>query len=377
MKRALPWLARCWHRIWPASVSFVQLSGTGTNCGLPLKVICSANRWNKNYLQGLLFAGVPLETKLGRCSLRKLFRAPPAEKNAASLLLVSVSPGQFSHFAQASYLFIPTWLRGEIKLPLPEKTLRRETIKADLRKLRQQDFGYEIARGGAAFREFFHQMNHPYIHAVHGDVAFTDWLAEHRRWLVNYDILFVHRWSEPAKRLAGIVIIYEKTGPRLWTLGVREGGFGEVQNGVIAALYHFSFQYLQSRGFHSVRTGSSRAFLNDGVLKFKQKLANKIIGIYTVGFALKILQLDAAARSFLLANPFAIQDGNELRAVVFTETRLTTETVLRWLKDYLHPGFAGLVIYTFCEAETFALAQLPPELASKVQLRAATELLGA
>ena len=370
MKRVLSWLARCW----PASISLTEFSGLNA-AGQPLKVLLGANRWNKNYLRGLLFATAPKETKLGRHSLAKLFRSLLPKKSDASLLFMTVRPVQFQNFAAKGHLFIPTWLRGKIKLPLPDKVLRRETIKADLRKLRQQDFSYEIARGGAAFREFFHQMNRPYVRAVHGDVAFTDWLGHHRRWFVNYEILFIHRRSEPSKRLAGVLIIYEKTGPRLWTLGVREGGFAEVQNGVIAALYNFSFQHLQARGFSSVFTGSSRAFLNDGVLKFKQKLANEIIDIYPAGFALKVLKLDAAARGFLLANPFAIQEVKQLRAVVFTETPLTAEMVLRWLKEYRHSGFAGLLIYTFCEQEKFTTAQLPPELAGKVEIRASTELL--
>jgi len=374
MRQSQPWLARCWHRFWPASLSLVRFSGSGTK-GLPLEVICSGNRWNVNYLRGLLFANQPSKNNLGRFSLRKLFRSSPAETDCASLLFVPVSLGQFQYFSPTGFLFIPTWLRGEIKLPLTDKVLRRETVKADLRKIRQQEFSYEIARGGAAFREFFHKMNRPYVRAVHGDIAFTDWLAHHRRWLVNYEILFVHRRSEPAKRLAGIVIIYEQTGPRLWTLGVREGCFKEVQNGVVAALYHFSFQHLQTRGFSSVRTGSSRAFLNDGVLKFKQKLANEIIGSYPAGFALKVLKLDAAARNFLLANPFVIQETDGMRAVVFAETLLTADLLLRWLKRYVHPGLAGLRIYTFFEEEKLTSAQLPPELAAQVQIRPAAELL--
>ena len=370
-------LARCWHRFWPASVALVEFSGAAAHGGSPLKVLSGVGWVNKNYLRHLLFAGAVTETKLGRFRLRKLIHSPALLKTDAALLLLPLTPAQHEHFGAADWCLIPSWLRGEIHLPLTAATLKHESVKADLRKIRQQEFGFEIARGGAAFSEFFYQMNQPYVRATHGDVAFTDWLAEHRRWLVDYEILFVHRSSEPRRRLAGVVIVYERNQARLWTLGVRVGHFHEVQNGVIAALYHFSFQQVQTRGFHRVLTGGSRAFLNDGILKFKRKMANEIFAAYPLGFALKIFKLDSPTRSFLLANPFAFQATDGLHAAVFTDTLLTAVLVQRWRKAYLHKGFSRLVIYTFCAAETFTVAQLRAEFAGQIEIRPATDWVAA
>jgi hypothetical protein len=148
-----------------------------------------------------------------------------------------------------------------------------------------------------------------------------------------------------------------------------------VQQGMLAALYIFCFEYLHEKGFKHVNMGGSRPFLRDGVLKFKRKFSQTVTNGRWEGFSLKILSLTPVVRTFLMNNPFIFFTRGLLHGAVFTDTPLTVKTVQQFDHDYYHPGLAKLVIYTLHEPETFTTAGLPPELAARIEIRPAGKLL--
>jgi hypothetical protein len=361
------------RHLWPHKISLCRVEGIGKD-GQPLAILCSATGQNKNFLLGLAFDGPAREQELGRFRLRDVFRANCDAKKNCSLAVVETNPSHHAWLNNGSWFFIPVWVRGEISLPVAEIFLSRDTVKSDLRKIQRHGFEYEITHDERRFDDFYHNMHLPYITKVHGDAAVFDSYAKERRLCENYDLLMVGKKSRRDHDIAGMLIIYEPSGPRLWSLGVRQDGPDYVHEGVIAALYHFSFAHLFAKGFSRVNMGSSRAFLNDGVLKFKRKLSQSITDCSWPGFALEILSDAPAAKSFLLNNPFIFQSDGVWRGAVFMDSALSAETIRQIDRDYFHPGLSKLVIYSFRPDEMTGADDLPLELAARVEIRSANEL---
>jgi hypothetical protein len=377
---AVPWLlrlgrplilARRWLR--PHKVMLAKVESVDGQP--PLAVLCSAASQNKNYFFHLAFGSSPRETVLGRARLRDLFRPNFAVEKNCSLVVVETNRSHYDWLKQDGWFFIPAWVNGEVNLPISEKFMKSESVKSDLRVIRRSGFAYAVTHDEARFHDYYHQMHRPFLRKTYGAEALLLTYDECRQKSRTFDLLLVHKQSRPGHDLAGTLILYDHDCPRLWTVGVREDGEDHVRGGILAAMYHFSFQHLFASGVTRLNLGSSRALLRDGVLNFKKKLSQTITGGSWQGFALKIAALTPATKKFLLENPFIFSVGDALHGAVFVADELSVERLQQIDKDFFHPGLIRLVIYTFRDEETFSPATLPPPLAARVSIRRASELV--
>ena len=143
------------------------------------------------------------------------------------------------------------------------------------------------------------------------------------------------------------MIVYDEDGPRLWSAGVRDGDRRYVKQGALAASYYFSFQHLAEKGFDSVSLGLSRAFLNDGVLRYKRKWSQRLVSALPFAIALKVVAETPGCESFLRNNPFIFERAGELCGAVFLtdEGPLTAKEVKRLKREYLYDGLSQLVLF--------------------------------
>lgn len=379
--RLLPWLLRLaapllavkrWLR--PYKISLTRVTGPVAGASDEFTILIGVDTpQNKNYLLKLAFGEAAAgETILGQFRLRDVMRGPSPP---ASLVVLETTQAKHEAFDDGSWFFIPNWVSGEVALPVSEKTLRQDSIKSTFRKIRKFGFEYEIVTGEERYREYYRTMYLPFMQRQHGNRAFTDSLSERRAEAENFELLLLRRRAEPARALAGCMIIYEPAGARLWSFGVLDGNLELVQQGVLAAMYVFSFEHLAGKGCTKVNLGGSRPFLQDGVLKFKRKFSQLICAGRWEGFSLKINSLDAVTKTFLLNNPFIFGTSNRLRGAVFTEEILTPELVDRLDHDFYHAGLERLIIYTFRAGEAFTVAGLPPDLAARIEIRSAADLV--
>ncbi len=364
-------LARRWLR--PHQVALVKVESVDGQP--PLAILCSAASQSKNYFFRLAFGGAPRATALGQVKLRDLFRPNLAAEKNCSLVVVETTQSLFAWLKQDGWFFIPTWVNGAVNLPIPEEFLKRDTVKSDFRKIRRSGFEYRVTRDESQFRDYHQQMHLPFIRKTHGEESLLLTYEESRKKFQAFDLLLIHKQSQPGRVLAGILIVYDYAQPRLWSLGIREDGTDYVHEGIIAALYHCSFKHLLSLGITQLNLGSSRALLRDGVLNFKKKMSQTIAGSSWEGFALKIAALTPATKKFLLSNPFIFSEGGQFHGAVFVADALSVERLQQMDKDFFHPGLTQLVIYTFRDEETFSTAALPPPLAGRMVIRRGSELV--
>ena len=364
-------LARRWLR--PHKVALTKVESTDGEP--PLAILSNAAHQNKSFLFRLAFGAAPRETALGTVKLRDLFRQDFATKHDCSIVVLETNRSHYDWLKQDGWFFIPTWVNGEVNLPIPEEFLKRASVKSDLRLIRRSGFAYAVTHDEARLNDYYHQMHLPFIRKTHGEEAQLLTYDESRKKCRRFDLLLVHKQGRPGQALAGTLIVYDHGCPRLWSVGIREDGEDHVREGILAATYHFSFHHLLACGVTRLNLGSSRALLRNGVLNFKKKMSQTLTGASFQGFALKIAALTPATKKFLLENPFIFCAGDALHGAVFVADELSVARLQQMDKDFFHPGMTQLVIYTFRDEETFSPATLPPPLAGRMVIRRASELI--
>lgn len=106
-------------------------------------------------------------------------------------------------------------------------------------------------------------------------------------------------------------------------VGVLNSDHALVKRDALTSLYYYYFKYAQENGIHIVDLGLSRAFLNDGVLRYKAKWRTKIEydSKRSDVFGLRILRYSKPVIEFLLNNPFISIERGALVGNVFYDDR--------------------------------------------------------
>ena len=68
-------------------------------------------------------------------------------------------------FCRQTDIFIPTWIRSTIELPI---AIKSRSLKEDLRIIRKQNFTYELTVIEDDIKHFYERMWKPTIEARHG-----------------------------------------------------------------------------------------------------------------------------------------------------------------------------------------------------------------
>jgi hypothetical protein len=364
------------RRIAPPKISLEIINGLEARSTLPLSMLCGMKGPEQSYLHDLAFRDEPQAEGVAILPLKTILGEPPvATMHGCSLIVLSSAEFKLSSVRRSgTWFMIPVWVRGTIALPLAPQILRGNSLTDDLRRLKKNQFEYEVTRDPARLDDFYHQLYVPYIRKAHGNAAHIQSYDEACRHSFDWELLLVRK-KNGGQDLAGITILYEPARPRLVTIGIRSDGEDYVQQGVAGALYHFSFRHLAARGFAEVSTGGSRAFLRDGVLNYKKKMGQALTSTSWNSIALKVTALTPATKSFLQSNPFIHEAGGKLFAAFFTDSPLTPESLRKFDKEFYHPGLERLVVYSFRPDETLHADALPPDLAQRWEIRSAHELL--
>ncbi len=278
----------------------------------PLSVLCAGNDdLNMKYILELIFGPSFQKQYISWAWLWKMPKVPTKIVQDYSLILINLRKSYKKLLRSRDWFYIPNWVIGEIDIPAVPNS---RNIRRDLRKIRKHSFRFVATREPQEFEDFYHNMHVPYINKVYGNNANIVPYKEKRKNFQNCDLLLVKKQEES---IAGILIAYENGGSRLWTLGIRNGNLDYVKEGALTALYHFSFLYLKDKGFTKVNFGLSRAFLGDGVLQYKKKWSQRIVGTSAYWFALKVKNPTVEMKSFLQRNPFIFEKTGLLYGAIF------------------------------------------------------------
>ncbi|HEV2693162.1 MAG TPA: hypothetical protein VG347_09735 [Verrucomicrobiae bacterium] len=370
----LVWLRR---RLRPHKISLSRIEGVVARGEQPLTMVLGVMNQNRDYLLQLAFQKITREEGPSQVRLLDAFRPEYSRGKNAGMVILETNQPLHGWLDDGCWFFIPSWVSGQLSLPLPEKVLRNDTLRTIRRKIVKHGYEYEVASTEERFNDFYENLHVPYVTKVYGSTANCQPRGEvwEKSISEGFDLIWIRKKSEPDKYLAACLMVYEAAAPRIWSFGVRDGNEELVQEGVLSALYLFCFEHLLKNGFTQINMGGSRPFLRDGVLIFKKRLSQTVAHARWEGFSLKILELTPAVKVFLVNNPFIFFANGRMHGAVFTEAPLTVEAVEELHRTNFYRGLSKLVLYFFNRDERFQAASLPPELAARVEIRSAAEVV--
>ena len=219
-------------------------------------------------------------------------------------------------------VFVPQWIvqiNSEFKDLSIFARRRNRNAYDDIRSVKRYGYDYTFTKERKLLFFFYEHMYFPYMRNRYKeekvDVPFK--LIE--KSFKKGGLLLV---KNKEKYLAASVveITNKKFHPKF--SGILNGETGLLKKDVLCALYYFYFLEAQNKGCPIVDLGLSKAFLNDGVLKYKVKWNTKIefdkrrSNIY----AFKFCRSSEAVKNFLINNPFISIEGNNLAGNVFFDS---------------------------------------------------------
>lgn len=340
--------------------------------GLVMAVLCVAGTWDRSFVLGQVLGAGYDERCVGRAWLWHISNVLAEKGGHCCAVLVRVRPHFRRLLGSRKWLNIPSWLVGDIDLPLSREVLRRGNVKDDLRKIRKHSLRVEVTQSPRHLDDFYHNMYLPHITQRYRDGAVITSHHVMRKEFHKCELLLVKKQNE---YVAGALIRYRDTGPSLWSIGIRDGNRQLVRDGAASALYYFLFDYLADKGFTKVGLGKSRAFLHDGVLMYKRKLGMRIIGTANGYFYLRVPKDTRASRAFLKANPLIFEREGQLYGAVFTDAgtgQFAEEDVERIDKGFFMDGLSQIQIVPF---EGACSATIPSKLTERIAFCEVSELL--
>jgi len=373
-RRLLDPLVRCYRLYDEIRPRFWIGDSQQRDDGLSISILCVAGTWDRNFLFDQILGRRHRERCVGRAWLWSVAKVLARKGPDCCAILVHVRPSLRRFLGSRRWLCIPAWVVGEVELPLSPQVLASSNVKEDLRRIRKNALGFTVTRDPRQFDDFYANMYVPHAKRSYGEGARL-WprslLVKH---LDHGELLLVTRQGTP---VAGELISYSEAGPLLVVSGVRDGDRRMLRDGVGGAIYHLSFRHLTEQGFTKVGLGKSRAFLCDGVLRYKKKLGMKLVGTSEGYFYLHVPRDTEAARAFLKDNPLILADDGELHGVVFTETNagpLSEAQGAELDKEFSYDGLSRLWIVPL-DSSGVPL-RVPALWASRISVRGALEVLG-
>ncbi len=297
----------------------------------------------KTYLATLAFCGEYRETLTGNIWIWNLGRWM-RRQSADMVIVANVGPRLYRMLSGGGGFYVPNWVRGEIVFEdASEKMKTSGHVKSDLRRIRKNEFDFEVTQSTSRFDEFYHTMYVPHVAKQFGRLAQPMEYGRMKSLEDSSELLLV---TKQGQALAGQILVYEGDRVRCWSIGVKDGNHDYVRMGAQAALYYFEIQYLSERGYQAMHVGASRPFLRDGVLRFKNKWGMRLLGTSREGFMLKPLRKSAGVLNFLANNPFISQLDGKSVGNIFTGCSPLSVEGQNICAQYSSADLSDLRIYT-------------------------------
>lgn len=326
-----------------------RVSGTEPKSGLPSSIcLYVATEESRSYLLRVFFGSSYHAEFLGRVWLWNIFKRIPKGAKGCSVAVVEMAQEHLRFVDTTEGFVIPAWITGELELPLASRVMSRKSLQSDLRNIRQNCLGCEITRDPEKFEDFYQNMYVPHARKTFGEGALLSSKTSLKNRFDTGDLLLVKKGTE---YISGMLISYEAGSAKLRCLGVRDGKREHVSDGAIAAAYAFAIRHLEAKGHRKVCLGRSRAFLGDGVLRYKKKWAQRITGGSPHKFVLQVLSDTEATRSLLENTPFVCERHDRLSGLVFAgnETPLTAQSLADLYKQHSQIGVSPLIVVSLPE----------------------------
>lgn len=302
---------------------------------------------HKNYFFHMAFEPGYRETPSFKGSPAELEKSVASRFQDCGALFFEVDSTQEKKFPLKTQFKIPVWIRWEIKVREGWDELNKEKGMTQMRRLlNRNDFSYEITTEEKHFEDFYQNLYVPFTLKKHGDTAFVHGYEEGKAKFKSGELMLV---KDGESLLGGIVLEYSLTRCIPTCICIHQNRMDLLQNGLLSAMLYKTFLRARERNYDVVDLGFTRAFLKDGVVRFKNRMGAALVDYHKkTGFiTAKIIKVTPALRSFFASNPFIEAAEDHLRGVMFGEEAPETSGIDALRKDSFCTGLCSLDFYTF------------------------------
>jgi hypothetical protein len=308
-----------------------------------LTMIYAGRKIYKEYLKTVFFEGACREEYLGR---RWIFELKWMVNSKTAILVTEYDTNRKTLGGKRKGFMIPFWTGWFVDISEETKKIIKSnsSLESDVRRIRKNKLSYVIIDDLQGYENFYDNMYLPYIQKNYKNTALLMKREEMLKERDRCQLLFVNKEETP---IGGILIKFEPTFPRLWSIGIKQANDQYLKDGVVGALYYFSIIHLKEMGYDRVHFGGTRSFLNDGVLNYKKKWPIQNFGFTKKGFQVQVLSYSPDTINLIKNQPFIFTEKGKLYSAVFLPANKTMNPdQIRWLyKSYYLPGIDKVLLF--------------------------------
>lgn len=251
-------------------VSVQELRGASRVSGQEVRMLAAGMpRWAAQ-VGPYFFAGEPVVENTTMVPVWSLRRHLDERKAAADLTLVGIDRISARLFLGKGYLAMPPLISTWQSVPenLTGYFRQRSSVASDVRRVKKHNFASQLSKTADDFDLFYDHFFKPYILGRHTTNARLT-----PRWMLRLAFRFgAIQWlTLNGERVAADLVMKQGRNYNLVVTGVRDGRQDLLRQGALVALYVHSLDYAKQLGCTRILLGSSRAFLQDGLTRYKGK----------------------------------------------------------------------------------------------------------
>jgi hypothetical protein len=252
------------------SMPVVLLRGPSRYSGQPWTVLMAGAHHAIDNIAHRYFACPPQRETVGSLPLWRVSATLQRLGASVDLVIAYVDRLSARLFFRSNYLRVPESVGSWLAVPDDLNKLKRtnRSVKADLRRIRREQFTFTVSHAEEDCETFYHTMYVPYLRKRHGELAVIRSLPQVRCIFRRGGVFWV---LCEGQRIAGQLFSQRDGVLSCVGMGMADGDPSLLRKGAIAATYFFSLQYAQSQGLTRIDLGGSPPALSDGLLRYKRK----------------------------------------------------------------------------------------------------------
>lgn len=312
----------------------------------------------RNYINELAFKDSFEKKFMGR---HWVWRIPGIAKKIApecSFAVIEIDRFIESFYRPKRGVKMPRWVEAILDISKPiEQVFPKKEFKDMKRRIKKNQYTYEVFRDDHSFDNFYNHMYVPYIRKTFEDTAYLLNQKWYKKLTKRSELLLV---KKEGVFIAGLLIEYSKKGVLMGYVGYKDGDSRYMKEGALSAVMYFTVVWLKKKGYKMMSLGPSKSFLKDGRLRYKilrgAGIADKIFAP-DENVIVIFLKNTSGLRDFMANNPFVFySEKRKRRAAFFIEADqpISQEEVNNLFKPYKnYNGIEMWCLYAFGEVENY------------------------